>query len=472
MLELENNLSTKKLKGIEMEKLKEILHKQRQFFESGKTKDLDFRITQLKILREAIIASETLIIEALRKDLNKDTFDSYTTEIGLVLNELSEFKKNLSKWDRRKTKRTPIIHFPARSYTYNEPYGLALIISPWNYPFQLTFSPLIGAIAAGNCAVLKPSEFSPHTSTVIANLVKECFDEEYITVICGEKEITQNLLEEKFDYIFFTGSVHVGKIVMAAAAKHLTPVTLELGGKSPCIVDENADLALAAKRIVWGKFMNAGQICLAPDYLMVNKKVKAPLIEEMKKVINKFYGANAHLDEKTPKIINEKHFQRLVNLLNNQEITWGGGHDISALKIEPTLVVHVNWDNSLMQEEIFGPILPILEFDNIDEVISMVNKHPKPLALYLFTKSKDLEERIIKSISFGGGCINDVIMHLVNSHLPFGGVGESGMGTYHGKHSYEAFSHQKSILKKSILLDIPIRYPTHKSLGLAKFFLK
>lgn len=455
-----------------MQQLKEILEKQRRFFETGKTKDLDFRIAQLKILREAIIARESLIMEALKKDLNKDAFDSYTSEIGLVLNELTEFKRNLPKWDRRKKKRTPIIHFPAASYIYNEPYGIALIISPWNYPFQLTFSPLIGAIAAGNCAVLKPSEFSPQTSSVIEALVKECFDEEYITVMCGDKEVTQNLLEEKFDYIFFTGSVSVGEIVMSAAAKHLTPVTLELGGKSPCIVDETADLALAAKRIVWGKFMNAGQICLAPDYILVQRKVKAQLIEEMKKVIHLFYGTEPQFDEKYSKIINEKHYKRLVDLLSNQEIIWGGGHDSPALKIEPTLVDHVTWENKLMQEEIFGPILPILEFENIEEVPSMVNKNPKPLALYLFTMSKMVEDLILKGISFGGGSINDVVMHLVNSHLPFGGVGESGMGTYHGKYSYEAFSHQKSILKKSNRLDIPLRYPTHKNLRLAKLFLR
>jgi len=455
-----------------MENLKGIIDKQRRFFETGKTKDLGFRIAQLNILRSAIIARESLIVEALKKDLNKDTFDSYTTEIGMVLNELTEFKKNLPKWDRPKRKRTPIIHFPATSYIYNEPYGLALIISPWNYPFQLTFSPLIGAIAAGNCAVLKPSEFSPHTSIVIENLVKDYFDEEYITVICGAKEVTQNLLEEKFDYIFFTGSVSVGKIVMSAAAKHLTPITLELGGKSPCIVDATADIALAAKRIVWGKFMNSGQICLAPDYLLVHRKVKALLIEEMEKVIREFYGTEPQFDEKYSKIINEKHYKRLVDLLSNQEIIWGGGYDKNTLKIEPTLVDHVTWDNPLMQAEIFGPILPVLEFEDVKQVVSLVNKHPKPLALYLFTKAKRVEEMIIKDISFGGGCINDVVMHLVNPHLPFGGVGESGMGTYHGKYSYETFSHQKGILKKSNRLDIPLRYPTHKNLRLAKLFLR
>lgn len=455
-----------------MEQIKEILNKQRRFFETGKTKDLEFRITQLKILRDVIVARESQIMDALKKDLNKDAFDSYTTEIGLVLNELTEFKKNLHKWDRTKRERTPIIHFPATSHIYREPYGLALIISPWNYPFQLAFSPLVGAIAAGNCAVLKPSEFSCHTSRVIEELVKENFREEYIAVICGEKEVTQKVLEEKFDYIFFTGSVNVGKIVMSAASKHLTPVTLELGGKSPCIVDETADLALAAKRIVWGKFMNAGQICVAPDYLLVDRKIKEPLIEEMKKVILKFYGREPHLDENHPKIINENHYQRLVDLLINQEIIWGGKQNSLALKIEPTLVDNMGWENPLMQEEIFGPILPILEFEDMEQVVSMVNQHPKPLALYLFTKSKKVQDVILKDISFGGGCINDVVMHLVNSHLPFGGVGNSGMGSYHGKYSYETFSHKKSILKKSNRLDIPLRYPTHKNLKLAKLFMK
>lgn len=455
-----------------MKDIKAILEKHRRFFETGKTKDLDFRVAQLKILREAIIARESQIMEALKKDLNKDAFDSYTTEIGMVLSELTDFKKNLSKWDKVKRKRTPLIHFPATSHIYREPYGIALIISPWNYPFQLAFSPLIGAIAAGNCAVLKPSEFSYHTSLVIEKLVEESFDEEYITVICGEKEVTQKLLEEKFDYIFFTGSVAVGRIIMLAAAKHLTPVTLELGGKSPCIVDETADLALAAKRIVWGKFMNGGQICVAPDYILVHKKVKDKIIEEMKKVIVEFYGIQAHLDEHYPKIINEKQYQRLVDMLADQDIVWGGGFDKGTLKIEPTLVDSIDWGNPLMEDEIFGPILPILEFENIDQVVYTVNQHPKPLALYLFTKSKSIEKRILEDISFGGGCINDVVMHLVNTHLPFGGVGDSGMGAYHGKYSYETFSHQKSILKKSNRLDIPLRYPTHKNLGLARFLMK
>ena len=411
-------------------------------------------------------------MEGLRKDLNKDAFDSYTTEIGMVLNELTVMKKNLPKWDKAKRKRTPLVHFPASSHIYNDPYGLALIISPWNYPFQLAFAPLIGAIAAGNCAILKPSEFSYHTSLVIERLVEESFDEEYISVVCGEKEVTQELLEEKFDYIFFTGSVAVGRIIMSAAAKHLTPVTLELGGKSPCIVDETADLPLAAKRIVWGKFMNGGQICVAPDYILVDKNVKEKLIEEMKKVIVEFYGKQAHLDEKYHKIINEKQYQRLVGMLTDQEIIWGGGFDKESLKIEPTLVDNIDWENPLMDDEIFGPILPILEFENMDQVVSMVNNHPKPLALYLFTKSRDIEKRILRDISFGGGCINDVVMHLVNPHLPFGGVGDSGMGSYHGRYSYEAFSHQKSVLKKSTILDIPLRYPNHKNLGLARRFMK
>lgn len=455
-----------------MDQFIEVLKKQRQFFETGKTKDLDFRITQLKILREAIIGSEPEIMEALKKDLNKDAFDSYTTEIGIVLIELREAIKNLLKWDKRKRKRTSIIHFPASSYIYNEPYGLALIISPWNYPFQLAFAPLIGAIAAGNCAVIKPSEFSSHTSAVIEKLVKECFHEEYISVVSGDKETNQKLLKEKFDYIFFTGSVAVGKLIMSAAAKNLTPVTLELGGKSPCIVDQTANLPLAAKRIVWGKFMNAGQICVAPDYILVDQKVKKSLVEEIEKAIIEFYGREAHLDEKYPKIINENHYQRLLDLLRNQEIIWGGGHHGPSLKIEPSLVDNVTWDSPLMQEEIFGPILPIIEFKDIKEVASLVKCHPDPLALYLFTKDKSIAEKIIKEIPFGGGCINDVVMHLVNTNLPFGGVGNSGMGSYHGKYSYEAFSRKKVILRKSTLLDPPLRYPTHKNLRLAKLFMK
>jgi len=455
-----------------MSDIKETVRNQRDYYDTGATKDLSFRLRQLGLLKRAIQAHEQEIIDALRKDLNRDPFDAYAAEIGIVLEELNHLIRHLPKWGVKKRVRTSLANFLASSYIYPEPYGIALILSPWNYPFQLAMSPLTGAIAAGNCAVVKPSAYSFHTSKVIEKVIKVCFEEEYIAVVQGGREANQSLLDEKFDYIFFTGSVAVGKTVMEAASRHLTPVTLELGGKSPCIVDETANLKLAAKRIVWGKFINAGQTCVAPDYLMVHHSVKRKLIDEIKSVIESFYGPEAGGMESFPKIINEKHFNRLVRLMENEDILLGGNADPSALKIEPTLADHVNWDSPLMQGEIFGPILPIMEFDDLAEVILEVNQHPKPLALYYFTGRKDREEKVLGDISFGGGCINDTVMHLASIYLPFGGVGESGMGQYHGKSSFDTFTHYKSILNKSNLIDVPLRYPGHKHIGLVKRIMK
>ena len=455
-----------------MNDIKETIRKQRAYFYTGATKDLNFRLRQLGSLKRTIQAHEQEIVDALRKDLNRDPFDAYAAEIGIVLEELNHLIRHLPKWGAKKRVRTSLANFLASSCIYPEPYGIALILSPWNYPFQLAMSPLAGAIAAGNCAVVKPSAYSRHTSEVIEKVIKACFDEEYIAVVRGGREANQSLLEEKFDYIFFTGSVAVGKTVMEAASRHLTPVTLELGGKSPCIVDETANLKLAARRIVWGKFLNAGQTCVAPDYLMVHRSVKKELTGEIKRVIETFYGPAAGGMDSFPKIINEKHFNRLALLMENEEILLGGNTDPAALKIAPTLADHVTWDSPLMQGEIFGPILPILEFDDLDEVISAVNRHPKPLALYFFTTGKDRAERILRDISFGGGCINDTVMHLASTHLPFGGVGESGMGQYHGKSSFDTFTHYKSILNKSNLIDVPLRYPGHKHIGLVKRIMK
>ena len=452
-----------------MEDMKEKIAKQRIYFDKGQTKELEFRLGQLMVLRQAIMDYEKQILTALKKDLNKSPFEAYSTEIGIVLDEITYVIKHLPKWAKRKCVKTSIAQFLSVGYTYSEPYGVTLIISPWNYPFQLAMAPLIGAIAAGNCSIIKPSEFSVYTSQVIENLIRENFAEDYISVITGGQETSESLLREKFDYIFFTGSVQVGKVVMEAASKHLTPVTLELGGKSPCIVDETANINLAAKRIVWGKFLNAGQTCVAPDYVLVHSSVKDELVAKMKKYIIKFYGMDPSRNPKYPKIINQKHFKRQISLLKDGHIIFGGQCRPETKQISPTIMDQVTWDSKIMQEEIFGPLLPILTFNHLGEAITAVNKRPKPLALYYFSKDKMRQRNIIQNISFGGGCINDTIVHLATPYMPFGGVGESGMGSYHGKGSFDTFSHQKSILKKSNLLDIPLRYPPFKdSLELLK----
>jgi aldehyde dehydrogenase (NAD+) len=435
---------------------------QRQYFNEGKTKNISHRLEFLKRLEQSILKHEKDIMEALRKDLNKAPFEAYATEIGMVLEEIRFVTKHLRGWARPRQVRTPITNFPSVSRIYSEPFGTVLIMSPWNYPFQLAISPLAGAIAAGNCAIVKPSNYSPNTSAVIELILSEVFPKEYVSVIQGGREANKTLLEQKFDYIFFTGSVTVGKLVMRAASEHLTPVTLELGGKSPCIVDETANLELAAKRIVWGKFLNSGQTCVAPDYLLVHHSVKEALLKKMKKYIHQFYGDDACMNDNFPKIINEKHFDRLLDLMNNENIVIGGTSSRERNQISPTILNNINWNSPVMAEEIFGPILPVLEFKNLGEVITMVNNHPKPLALYYFTSKKENERRIINGISYGGGCINDTIMHLATSHMPFGGVGDSGMGRYHGKDSFDTFSHKKSVLKKANWLDVPLRYPPYK----------
>ncbi|MDD3141916.1 MAG: aldehyde dehydrogenase, partial [Lachnospiraceae bacterium] len=358
---------------------------------------------------------------------------------------------------------TPITQFPAKSFIYQEPYGIVLIMSPWNYPFQLTIAPLIGAISAGNCAVLKPSAYSANTSAVIYRMIKEVFSPSYVDVIQGGRAENEALLNQKFDYIFFTGSGDVGKIVLEKAAKNLTPVSLELGGKSPCIVDETADIKLAAKRIIWGKLLNAGQTCVCPDYILVHRDAKEKLIKQMERMICKMYGKDPINSPDYPKMINEKHFLRVRGLLEGESIVTGGNVNESTLQIAPTILDNITWNSPVMQEEIFGPILPILVFDALSDVVQWVNTKPKPLALYFFTKNKERENYILSNISYGGGCINDTIVHLGTSHLPFGGIGASGMGAYHGKASFNTFSHGKSIMKKSLLIDIPLRYAPFKN---------
>lgn len=446
-----------------MAEYKDMLHAQRAYFSKGECKSVDFRIRQLKNLRQWICEHEQEIMSALHQDLNKSPFESYATEIGIVKEEIKYTLKHLRRWAAPKRVKTPITQFPAQSFVYPEPYGVALIMSPWNYPFQLTVAPLVGAICAGNCAVVKPSAYSPATTRVIAGMIKELFAPEYISVVEGGREANQALLDEKFDYIFFTGSVNVGKYVMEKAAAHLIPVSLELGGKSPCIVDETADLKLAAKRIVWGKFLNCGQTCVAPDYILVQRSVKDKLVRQINKSIRKMYGKDALANEEYPKMISEKHFDRVLGLLEGVHVVSGGESDRSSLRIAPTLLDQVTWESPVMQEEIFGPLLPILTFYDMKEAVQMVNARPRPLALYYFTKDKKREAGILRNISYGGGCINDTVVHLATSHMPFGGVGNSGMGGYHGKDSFDTFTHRKSIMKKSLLVDIPIRYAPFKN---------
>ena len=446
---------------------------QELFFRSGKTKDIDFRLEALQKLRNSIKENETKIMEALKADLNKSDFESYTTEIGIVLEEIRFVMKNLRSWAQPQKVKTPVTHIGSSSYLYPEPYGVALIIAPWNYPFQLAIAPLIGALAAGNCAVIKPSELTPMTSEILEKLITEQFPSEYISVMQGGVETSQALLAEKFDYIFFTGSVQVGKIVMEAAAKHLTPVTLELGGKSPCIVHEDANIKLAAKRIAWGKFLNAGQTCVAPDYLYVHKQVKAEFLAYLEAAVNELYGETPLNNPNFTRIVSERHFQRLERYLKNGDVRAGGQINKKELKIAPTVLTNITWDDPVMQEEIFGPVLPVLEYDQLTEVIEGIQNHPNPLALYLFTENVQVQNQILGHISFGGGCINDTVYHLSSPYLPFGGVGSSGTGAYHGKESFDTFSHYKSILKQTTKFDIPFRYPNIKNgLKKIKYFLK
>ncbi|MGD9678654.1 MAG: aldehyde dehydrogenase [Vulcanibacillus sp.] len=456
-----------------MEGISNLIKKQREYFNSGKTLDRLFRVNSLRRLKEAIKENEQLIIEALKIDLNKSEFESYLSEIGFIYEEINHAISNIHRWTSSKSVRTPITHIGSTSRIYYEPYGLTLIISPWNYPFQLAIAPLIASISAGNCAIIKPSELSPNVSEITRKIIEVVFEENYVAVVEGGVEVSTALLNERFDYIFYTGGTNVGRIVMEKAAKNLTPVTLELGGKSPCIIHYDSDIKLAAKRIVWGKFLNAGQTCIAPDYLYVHKDIKNKLIEYMNYYITEFYGTDSINNEDFPKIINIKHFERLKNLLEEGKILTGGKYDEQKLKIEPTIIDLIDWDAPVMQEEIFGPILPMIEYTEIDSVINMINNHSKPLALYIFSNNRSIQDKVVRSISYGGGCINDTIYHIANLYLPFGGVGNSGIGSYHGKSGFETFSHKKSVLKQTTLFDIPLRYPSTKNaLKMVKMFFK
>lgn len=439
------------------------LQEHKEFFHSGKTIDISFRINQLNKLKYTIKKYEKEILEALYKDLRKSEFEAYSTEIGFVLDSIGYITKNLKKWSKAKKVKTPIHQLPSKSYVMYEPYGTVLIIGPFNYPFQLLIEPLVGALAAGNCAVIKPSESTPNISALIKRLIEETFEKEYVRVIEGEKETTSALINSPFDYIFFTGSVPVGRIVMEAAAKNLVPITLELGGKSPVIVDDSANLEIAAKRIIWGKLINVGQTCIAPDYLLVQKGVKDNLIAKLQSTIVEFYGEDASKSNDYGRIVNIRQLNRLATIIDKDrnKIIYGGKIKEEELYIEPTLINNVNLHDASMEDELFGPILPILEFDKIEEAIKIINDRPKPLALYLFTEDKALEHKVLNSVSFGGGCINDTISHVATPFMPFGGVGNSGIGGYHGEESFKTFSHRKSILKKSTNFSIKLVFPPY-----------
>lgn len=428
---------------------KQLVTTQRTFFNTGQTKQVEYRIQALQNLREGIEKYQQRILDALRADLNKSEAEGYGSEIRIVLGELDYTLEHLREWATPRNVPTSPAMPDAASTIYPEPYGVALIIAPWNYPFQLAFGPLIGAIAAGNCAVIKPSELTPATSRLINDLIQDIYPEEYIAVMEGEVETSTALLNEKFDYIFFTGSTGVGRIVMKAAAEHLTPVTLELGGKSPAIVHRDVDLKLARQRLVRGKFLNAGQTCVAPDYLVVDEQVHDQFIEEIRAEVRDKFGDDVMQNKDFPHIVNTRNFDRLTAFLTNGKTLMGGRSNRDQLMIEPTILGDIDWDSPVMKEEIFGPILPIFTYRDLNPMLDEIARRPKPLALYLFTENEALQEQVLNQVSFGGGCINETLSHMTSHYLPFGGVGESGMGSYHGQQSFEVFSHHKSILKRT-----------------------
>ncbi len=456
------------------QEINSLVNRQRKYFQTGATLPVSTRISALRRLYDAISKHEKEINEALRKDLGKSGFESYMCETGMVLEELSYMLKHTPRFAREKRVRTPLAQFHSRSCQKPSPYGVTLIMSPWNYPFMLTLSPLADALAAGNTAVVKPSAYSPHTSDVILRILSQCFEPKYVAVVTGGRAENTCLLREHFDYIFFTGSQTVGKEVMRNAAEHLTPVTLELGGKSPCIVDQTANIKLAARRIVFGKYLNCGQTCVAPDYIYCHRSVKDKLVSEVKKQIQKQYGKQPLSNPDYDKIINEKHFDRILGLIDKKIVVHGGSSDRKALRIEPTVLDNVTFSDAVMQEEIFGPVMPILVFDSLDEVIRNVNAMPHPLALYLFTSDNAAAKKVTSRCGFGGGCINDTIIHLATTEMGFGGFGESGMGAYHGKIGFDTFSHYKSIVDKKTWIDLPMRYQPYRKMHekMVRFFLK
>ena len=436
----------------------QLVSRQRDFFGTQATKPYDFRIKQLQKLSVWMDENEQAVLEALQSDLGKCAYEAYLTELAMVKQELRDAMRHLKGWMKPRRARTAMGQLPGTCRVYSEPYGVTLIMSPWNYPFQLTVAPLIGAVSAGNCAVIKPSAYSAATSALLKRMTGELFEPEYIACVEGGRQENAALLHQRFDYIFFTGSPGVGRLVMEKASAHLTPVSLELGGKSPVIVDETADIALAARRIAWGKWLNAGQTCVAPDYVLVHQRCEEALVEAMIQQIRTMYTSAPLANPDYPQIINQRHFERLAGLMQSGVIAHGGQLDPASRRIAPTLLTDVDWDSPVMQEEIFGPLLPILPYRRLEEALDRIRQRPKPLALYLFTRSKAVEERVLREVSFGGGCVNDTVLHLATSHMPFGGVGESGMGGYHGRYSFETFSHFKSVLSRWAKPDVSLRY--------------
>jgi len=434
----------------------------RSFFDQGHTLPLAYRREALRRLRQQVVQRTPDILAALREDLNKSPYESFMAEVGLVLGEIDLACRKLGRWAKPERRRTSLAQLPATARVYKQPYGVTLVMSPWNYPFQLTMNPVIGAVAAGNCVLVKPSAYAPRISQVMAALCEAAFDPVHVRVIEGGRSENNALLEERYDYIFFTGSPSVGQLVMQKAARHLIPLTLELGGKSPVLVEESADIALAAKRILFGKLLNAGQTCVAPDYVLVQRGVKPQLVEALRAELARMMPNAAYFKQNYPKIINQKHYERLCGLLEGQTILSGGEQHPDTRQISLALVDEPAADSPLMQEEIFGPILPILSVDSMEEAMRFVASRPHPLALYLFTQNQQVEAEVISRLSFGGGCVNDTVLHLAGSHLPFGGVGDSGMGRYHGKTTFDTFTHHKSMLKKWRIMDLPLRYHPYR----------
>ena len=460
---------------MQKEQIELLVSKQREYFKTGATLDVKFRISALKKLKKAIKKYENEIANVLYDDLGKSDFESFMCETGMALSEISYLIKNTKKLSREKRVHTPLAQFASKSYKKPCPYGNTLIMSPWNYPFLLTIDPLADAIAAGNTALVKPSAYSPKTSAIVEKIISECFLPEHVSVVTGGRAENACLLEQKFDFIFFTGSTGVGKEVLRRAAEHVTPVVLELGGKSPCIVDKSAKISLAAKRIVFGKYLNCGQTCVAPDYILCHKDVKDEFLEAVKEEIEKQYGKKPLENKDYGHIINKKHYERVLGLIDREKVAFGGEYNESTLQIAPTVMDGVTFEDRVMGEEIFGPVMPILTYDSTDEIIELICQKPKPLALYLFTTDKGVIKEITNRVPFGGGCINDTIIHLATSEMGFGGVGESGMGSYHGKEGFFAFSHTKSIVNKKNWIDLPMRYQPYKrgfKSKLLHFFLK
>ena len=456
------------------QEIKDILQQQNHFFSSGKTIQAEFRLKQLESLKEAMIRHEADLAAALKEDLGKSRMESYMCEIGLTLSELTWMQKHLCSLMRSKRVSTPVAQFAAKSFRSPSPYGTVLIMSPWNYPVLLTLDPLIDAIAAGNTAVVKPSAYAPCTFDVMKTMIEECFPAHYVAVVDGGRAENQALLQQRFDMIFFTGGKTVGREVLRHAAEYLTPVTLELGGKSPCIVDSTAKIRLAAKRIVFGKYLNCGQTCVAPDYILCDKRIRDELITAILAEIEKQFGKEPLKNPNYGKIINEKHFERILGLINGEKLVYGGQSEPESLRIAPTVLNNITWDDAVMGEEIFGPLLPILTFDTLAEALDTVESHPHPLALYFFSEDKAAQKKVLDTCRFGGGCINDTIIHLATSDMPFGGVGESGMGSYHGRVGFETFSHYRSIVDKKTWMDLPIRYQKYTGLKekMMRMFLK